>query len=68
MRFAFPPYFAAWAASRFFGFGQRTATRGNTSSISRRVCAITSSSPWAAGLRMSFETAAAQALIERLSR
>jgi len=47
------------AAALRRGFGQRAATRGSTSSIRRRVCAMMSSSPFAAGRRMNFETPAA---------
>src|ERR1700759_1104429 len=50
--------FAHSAARRFFGFGHRVATNGNTSSTSRRVCASISRSPRAAGLRMNFDMSA----------
>src|SRR5216683_5318455 len=50
---------AGLTAGRFAGFGQRAAASGRTSSIRRRVWAIISSSPFAAGRRMNFETPAA---------
>ena len=51
--------YAHSAARRFFALGQRAAASGSTSSIRRRVCAIISSSPLAAGRRINFETPAA---------